>query len=163
MNEKFQAVLTSTATSVTWGNPSGNCVLNNGTANTISATTTANTALSITCPYAQQELFTVLVNGDATTTDTFYVTFTIPECFSWFTATVSGSLRVWVADPTNLSAAESAGTATVPSAQSLQLTNAFYSIGEWPSVTLSSEVSITAAAFNSSFGYIFDSFPAYFD
>ncbi|KAI8918744.1 cation channel sperm-associated protein subunit delta-domain-containing protein [Entophlyctis helioformis] len=154
----FRAAFTSTATQVTWANPSLNCVLSDGSSSSTGTLTVAQSAtLSITCTTAGVETFTVLRDGNAATTDTFSVTIVAGQCFQWYyvvgpspldsqpssslgfapASTASVAMRVWVADPASLSAGETAGTAVTPSAKSAQLSAAFYSVGEWPMVTIS--------------------------
>nr|KAJ3421509.1 hypothetical protein HK105_003281 [Polyrhizophydium stewartii] len=139
----------STATTVTWANPSNDCTFTlNGATATGSVTAGAADTVSVSCPAAGSQMFTVLRNSDATTTDTFYITLAAAQCFRWFavygTAPLAAgslalvaplstaALRIWIADPSNLSAAESAGSATTPST----ITSAFAAIGEWPSLSM---------------------------
>ena len=124
---------TQTATTVTWSNPSGNCVFQEvGQSSTFTSAitpTAPNAAILVTCPVATTEQFTVARNGDATTLDTFNIAITDKGCYRWYSVLVSNNalsnamtrgvnstLRLWIISSSVASADELAGTAIVPSA-----------------------------------------------
>ncbi|KAJ3332498.1 hypothetical protein HDU76_014053 [Blyttiomyces sp. JEL0837] len=154
----FHAVYTTAATSVTWST-SSNCTI---------SPSASSKDVYITCTEPAVEPITVYRNGDATTSDTFYVTVTKPDgCFEWHLATGSPGwesqysnlvvplgtnlhARLWVVDPLRLSTHEADGSAASPGDVSAQLTQGFYSIGQTPIVQAqyTPEISFSSVVYN---------------
>ncbi|KAI9349449.1 cation channel sperm-associated protein subunit delta-domain-containing protein [Zopfochytrium polystomum] len=158
-NRPFLASYTSASTSVSWV-VSSNCAVSNlGSSQTV----------QITCSQIGVEAISVSRNGDATTSDTFYVTIAkSPGCYQWVLATgppgweltsssqmivpvgVNLTGRLWIADPSRgVSLADTTTYPVKPSSISSQLTYSFMTIGEAPNVTsISDALSIQKVLFN---------------
>ena len=147
-----------------WSHSSGHCTLSSSGTNSTSLLTVARSDIvSIQCPFAQSEMFSVYPDAASASADTFYITFTDAPCYRWYLhvpasaqlASADFQALVWILDPLNAAANELDSTATAPSAASIQLSRGFASLGQSPALHSDEAISFlhaSSAEFDSTLG-----------